>query len=113
MRIFKQCLAVGIFALWGAIANADIVSDIQKIESLDNPFIEAFYMAGENSTDTTQKMRRRREALEMRLKYPDAWRMYSRGEIGEFSYFGFRLFLVESGRLPLEKFLRELQKTIK
>ena len=111
-RIFKQCLAVVIFALWGASANADIVSDVQKIESLEQPLIEDFYMAGESSADMTQKMRLRRDALEMRLKYPDAWRLYSQGEISEFSYFGFKLRQVEEGSLPLEKFLRELQQAI-
>ena len=93
-----------------ASANADIVSELQKIE---NAFAEPFYLAGEYSTELTPQMQARKDNLQMRLRYPEAWKIYSRGEIGEFSYFGFKLYDVESGKLPLEKFLRELQQTIK
>lgn len=110
MRTFKQYLIVGIFAGLGVLARADIVSELQKIETV---FAEPFYLAGENSMELTPEMQVRKDNLEMRLRYPEAWKMYSRGEIGEFSYFGFKLYDVESGKLPLEKFLRELQQTIK
>lgn len=90
-----------------ASANADIVSELQKIESA---FAEPFYLAGENSTELTPQMQARKETLEMRLDNPKAWQMYSQGEIEEFSYFGFKLYDVERGRTSLEDFLKELQK---
>ena len=55
MRTFKRYLTVVFFAIWGASANADIVSDFQKIEST---FAEPFYLAGENSMELTRSTRR-------------------------------------------------------
>lgn len=88
-----------------ASANADIVSELQKIESA---FAEPFYLAGENSTELTPQMQARKETLEMRLDNPKAWQMYKDG-IDEFSYFGFKLYDVEQGRLLMQEFLKELQ----
>ena len=87
-------------------ANADIVSELQKIESA---FAEPFYLAGENSTDLTPQMQARKDNLQMRLDNPDAWQMYKEG-IDEFSYFGFKLFDVKNGNLELKDFILELQK---
>lgn len=127
MRTFKQYLTVGIFAVLGITANADIFSDVAKLEKLDSTNTSAldllntkeyispiFYVGDINPRfELSIPMRTRKDNLQMRLRYPEAWKMYSRGEIGEFSYFGFKLYDVESGKLPLEKFLRELQQTIK
>lgn len=87
-------------------ANADIVSELQKIESA---FAEPFYLAGENSTELTPQMQARKDNLQMRLDNPKAWQMYKDG-IDEFSYFGFKLYDVEQGRLSMQEFLKELQK---
>ena len=117
-RIFKQCLAVGIFALWGASANADIVSDVARVEGLDalntKEFVSPVLYLGERNPrfELAQNLRPRLDALNLRAAYPDAWRLYSQGEIEEFSYFGFKLRQVEEGSLPLEKFLRELQQAV-
>lgn len=89
-----------------ASANADIVSELQKIESA---FSEPFYLAGENSTELTPQMQARKDNLQMRLDNPDAWKMHKEG-IDEFSYFGFKLYDVEQGRLSMAEFLTELQK---
>ena len=89
-----------------ASANADIVSELQKIESA---FAEPFYLAGENSTELTPQMQARKDNLQMRLDNPKAWQMYKDG-IDEFSYFGFKLYDVEQGRLSMQEFLTELQK---
>lgn len=88
-----------------ASANADIVSELQKIESA---FSEPFYLAGENSTELTPQMQARKDNLQMRLDNPKAWQMYKDG-IDEFSYFGFKLYDVEQGRLSMAEFLTELQ----
>ena len=101
---------ITIFALTvSSFANADIVSELQKIESA---FAEPFYLAGENSTDLTPQMQARKDNLQMRLDNPDAWQMYKDG-IDEFSYFGFKLYDVEQGRLSMQEFLKELQKYLK
>ena len=119
MRTFKRYLTVGFFAVLGASANAGIFEDIAKLESLDaintKEYISPIFYIGEVNPrfELSRNMCFRKDALEMRLRYPDAWKMYSRREIGEFSYFGFKLYLVESGKLPLEKFLKELQQTVK
>ena len=89
-----------------ASANADIVSELQKIESA---FAEPFYLAGEYSTELTPQMQARKDNLQMRLDNPKAWQMYKDG-IDEFSYFGFKLYDVEQGRLSMQEFLTELQK---
>lgn len=119
MRTFKQYLTVGIFAGLGITANADIFSDVAKLEKLDalntQEYISPIFYVGDINPrfELSIPMRTRKDNLQMRLRYPEAWKIYSRGEIGEFSYFGFKLYDVESGKLPLEKFLRELQQTIK
>lgn len=118
MRTFKQYLTVGIFALWGASANADIVSDVARVEGLDalntKEFVSTVLYLGERNPrfELAQNLRPRLDALNLRAAYPDAWRLYSQREISEFSYFGFKMRQVEEGSLPLEKFLRELQQAI-
>ena len=71
-----------------------------------------FYLVGEDMTNLTPKMQARKEALEIRMAYPDAWQMYAAEEVEEFSYFGFKLYDVQCGRLELKDFLKELQEYI-
>ena len=71
-----------------------------------------FYLVGEDMTNLTPKMQARKEALEIRMAYPDAWQTYAAGEVEEFSYFGFKLYDVECGRITLKEFLKELQEYI-
>lgn len=102
----KQIVFISLIFILAPFAKADIVSELQKIESA---FAEPFYLAGENSTELTPQMQARKETLEMRLDNPKAWQMYKDG-IDEFSYFGFKLYDVEQGRLSMQEFLKELQK---
>lgn len=75
-------------------------------------FAIPYYFVGEDQEFLTPKMQARKDALEMRLAYPDAWQMYAAGEIEEFSYFGFKLYDVERERITIKEFLKELQEYI-
>ena len=75
-------------------------------------FAIPYYFVGEEQEFLTPKMQARKDALETRLAYPDAWQMYAAGEVEEFSYFGFKLYDVERGRITLKDFLKELQEYI-
>lgn len=115
------------FLLFAALTvRADIFSQVGKIESLDagdttaydalntKEFVSPVLYLGERNPrfELAQNLRPRLDALEIRTKFPDAWQMYSQGEIEEFSYFGFKLYDVERGRTSLEDFLKELQTYI-
>lgn len=81
------------------------VGAIEKLDALDTPF----FLPGEREADLTPRMRAREEALRLRTDYPNAWKLYSGGGIEDFSYFGFRKAKMESGRITLKAFLRELE----
>jgi len=107
---------ITIFALTiSSFANADIFSDVAKVEKLDTlntqEYISPIFYIGDINPrfELSDAMKRRKDNLEMRLAYPKAWQMYKEG-IDEFSYFGFKLYDVEQGRLSMQEFLTELQK---
>lgn len=81
------------------------IGTIEKLDALDTPF----FLPGERETNLIPQMRARKEALRLRLDYPNAWKLYSSGSIDDFSYFGFRKAEMESGRITLKAFLRELE----
>lgn len=106
-----------------SFANADIFEDVAKIEKLDSAdtskldaintkeYISPVFYVGEDNPrfELSDAMKSRKDNLTMRLENPDAWKMYKDG-IDEFSYFGFKLYDVEQGRLSMQEFLTELQK---
>ncbi|MBO6102917.1 MAG: hypothetical protein J6P03_06650 [Opitutales bacterium] len=101
-----------------AAASADIFTDIAKIEAFDkidaNECVSGIYYAGEKNPrfELSPKLRAMSDELRIRSEYPDAWRMYARGEVEDFSYFGFKLWQMESGRIAREEFFGELQNYI-
>lgn len=111
-------LVFALAAMLAPFARGNIYSDVARVEGLDalntKEFVSPVLYLGERNPrfELAQNLRPRLDALNLRAAYPDAWRLYSQGEISEFSYFGFKLRQVEEGSLPLEKFLRELQQAI-
>lgn len=106
---------ITIFALTiSSFANADIFSDVAKLEKLDalntQEYISPIFYVGEYNPrfELSDAMKIRKDNLQMRLDNPKAWQMYKEG-IDEFSYFGFKLYDVEQGRLSMAEFLTELQ----
>lgn len=131
----KKLITTALVLAVSRIAFGDIFTNVSKLEQLDStnkidmPHIakantrkyekidtrefvsHVFYIAEENPRfELSTAMRVRKDNLQIRLDYPDAYKLYSSGEIEEFSYFGFLLWEVEQGKLPLTKFLNELQK---
>lgn len=104
-------------------AQADIFSTISKIEKFDMPtfdrldtkeFTFGFFLAGETNPDfeLNKAMKSRKANFQIRVNYPDAYKMYASGAIEDFSYFGFRLYDFETGKISFEEFLSELQNYI-
>lgn len=121
------CAGADIFSSVGRLERLDIfdadehsfpdsVSRIKHIEHLDifaegDYLFPVFFVGDKNPRfELAPSLRPRKDALQMRLDYPDAWKMYKFGEIDEFSHFGFRLYEVERGRVSLKAFLEELQR---
>lgn len=93
------------------IAQKDAI-DTPKLEALNTEeFVFGVWFVGEKNPrfELSFDARRAIDELQIRLDYPDAWRLYSRGEIQDFSYFGFKLYDLECGLITEEEFLRELQ----
>ena len=105
---------------------ADFIAKIDKLDSfdfanaIDTPKLEAlnteefvfgFWFAGEKNPrfELSFDAREAMDLLQIRLDYPDAWRLYKKGQIQDFSYFGFKLYDLECGLITEEEFLRELQ----
>ena len=86
--------------------------DAPKLETLNTEeFVFGFWFAGEKNPrfELSFDAREAMDALQIRLDYPDAWRLYKKGQIQDFSYFGFKLYDLECGLITEEEFLRELQ----
>ena len=98
---------------------ADFLANLKSMDTLDalDPkelVSDVIYLGEKNPRfELSQKMKARLDALQIRLDYPDAWRLYSRGEIQDFSYFGFKLYDLECGLISEEDFLKELQDYLK
>lgn len=93
------------------IAQKDAI-DTPKLEALNTEeFVFGVWYPGEKNPrfELSFDARKAMDLLQIRLDYPDAWRLYSRGEIQDFSYFGFKLDDLECGLITEEEFLRELQ----
>lgn len=93
------------------IAQKDAI-DTPKLEALNTEeFVFGVWYPGEKNPrfELSFDARKAMDLLQIRLDYPDAWRLYSRGEIQDFSYFGFKLYDLECGLITEEEFLRELQ----
>ena len=71
---------------------------------------EPFFLAGEDSEDLTPLMQARKAEFEFRQQNKEALEMYRKGKIDEFSYFGFKLYDVENGKLELKDLILELQQ---
>ncbi len=86
--------------------------DTPKLEALNTEeFVFGFWFAGEKNPrfELSFDAREAMDLLQIRLDYPDAWRLYKKGQIQDFSYFGFKLYDLECGLITEEEFLRELQ----
>ena len=80
------------------------------MRSIQKSLSDVLYLGEKNPRfELSQKMKARLDALQIRLDYPDAWRLYKKGQIQDFSYFGFKLYDLECGLITEEEFLRELQ----
>ena len=107
-------------------SKADFLAKINKLDSFDfadaidtskfealntEEFVFGVWFVGEKNPrfELSFDARKAMDELQIRLNYPDAWRLYSRGEIQDFSYFGFKLYDLECGLITEEEFLRELQ----
>ena len=90
--------------------------DTPKLELLNTEeFVFGVWFVGEKNPrfELSFDARKAMDELQSRIDYPDAWRLYSRGEIQDFSYFGFKLYDLECGLITEEEFLRELQDYLK
>ncbi len=93
------------------LARKDAI-DTPKLEALNTEeFVFGFWFAGEKNPrfELSFDAREAMDLLQIRLDYPDAWRLYKKGQIQDFSYFGFKLYDLECGLITEEEFLRELQ----
>lgn len=107
-----------------SFAFCDIFLSVLKLENLDSfdtskfdalnteEYISKIFYVGEKNPrfELSYKMKIRKDTLQIRLDYPDAWQKFRNGEIDEFSYFGFKLWDYENGKIKLKDFLSELQK---
>ena len=90
--------------------------DAPKLETLNTEeFVFGFWFAGEKNPrfELSFDAREAMDALQIRLDYPDAWKLYKKGQIQDFSYFGFKLYDLECGLISEEDFLKELQDYLK
>ena len=101
-------------------ANAIDTPKLDRRDKLDSPKLEALnteefvfgvWYPGEKNPrfELSFDARESMDLLQIRLDYPEAWRLYKSGEIQDFSYFGFKLYDLECGLITEEEFLRELQ----
>lgn len=93
------------------LARKDAI-DTPKLEALNTEeFVFGVWFVGEKNPrfELSFDARKAIDALQIRLDYPDAWRLYKKGQIQDFSYFGFKLYDLECGLITEEEFLRELQ----
>ena len=107
-------LRADFFAKVEALDEFDFANaiDTPKLEALNTEeFVFGFWFVGEKNPrfELSFDAREAMDLLQIRLDYPDAWRLYKKGQIQDFSYFGFKLYDLECGLITEEEFLRELQ----